>query len=85
MKEYEIRITKQAKKDIETLSPRLRNKLKDILSEVIAKTPYDGKRLIGELAGNYSCRLTYQDRIVYRIDEDLHIVYIKRARTHYGE
>ncbi len=82
---YEIRITKQAKKDIEKLTPKLRRKLRTILVEVISENPYEGKPLLGDLAGNYSYRLTYKDRIMYSIDEDARIVFIKRARTHYGE
>ena len=82
--EYEVRITKQALKDINTLSPKLRKKLKSILLEVLTNTPYEGKKLIGELAGNYSLRLTLLDRIVYSIDEERKIVYVKRTRTHYG-
>ncbi len=84
-REFEIRITRRAEKDIKKLTPKLRNKLYDILTEVIAKDPYEGKRLMGDLSGSYSYRLTYQDRIVYSIDPDERIVYIERARTHYGE
>ena len=80
-----IRITHQAKKDIQKLDPKLQKKLRDILENVIALNPYEGKKLIGDLAGNYSYRLTFQDRIVYAIDNAAKIVYLKRARTHYGE
>ena len=52
--------------------------------EVIAKNPFEGKKLVGDLAGSYSYRLTYQDRIVYSVDKEKHIVYLERARTHYG-
>ncbi len=82
---WEIRFTKQAKKDVERLSPRLRAKLRDILLEALANNPYEGKKLLGDLAGSYSYRLTYKDRIVYSLDEERRIVYIERARTHYGE
>ena len=85
MSQYQIRITKQARKDIDKLTPKLKEKLKTILVDVIAENPYEGKRLLGDLAGNYSYRLTYQDRILYSIDDEAKIVYIKRARTHYGE
>lgn len=85
MSRYEIRITRQAKKDIDLLTPRLKQKLKAILVDVIAENPYDGKKLLGDLAGNYSYRLTYKDRIVYSVDEEAQVVYIKRARSHYGE
>lgn len=81
---YEVRITHRAEKDIRTLSPKLQKKLQDILSEVIAKNPFEGKKLLGDLEGSYSYRLTYQDRIVYSIDKERRIVYLERARTHYG-
>ncbi len=82
---FDIKITKQALKDIKTLSPKLKNKLKSILVEVLSKDPYSGKKLLGKLSGNYSYRLSVKDRIVYSIDEDDQIVFIKRARTHYSE
>ena len=82
---YEIRITRQAEKDIKKLTPKLQNKLFDILTQVIAKNPFEGKRLLGDLAGSYSYRLTYKDRIVYSIDSKKKIVFIERAATHYGD
>lgn len=82
---YSILITQQARKDIEKLSPKLKQKLKDILENVIGENPYDGKKLLGDLAGSYSLRLTLKDRIIYSIDEKNKVVYIERARTHYGE
>jgi len=80
-----IQITRQAEKDIKKLTPRLKNKLYDILTEVIAKDPYQGKKLLGDLIGSFSYRLTYQDRIVYSINKQKGIVYIERTRTHYGD
>ncbi len=85
MKEFEIKITNQALKDIKKLNPKLKEKLKAILVELLSKNPYLGKPLLGDLKGNYSYRLTLKDRIVYSIDVDKKIIYIKRARTHYGE
>ena len=82
---WEIRFTKQARKDVEKLSPKLKAKLRDILVEVLAQEPYAGKRLVGELEGSYSYRLTFQDRIVYSLDEKRRILYVERARTHYGD
>lgn len=82
---YTILITNQARKDIEKLSPKLKNKLRDVLEEIIAQDPYQGKKLMGDLLGSYSFRLTLKDRIVYSIDELQKTVYIERARTHYGD
>ena len=82
---YDIELTKQAQKDIKKLSPKLKEKLKDILRNKIAVDPLSGKALLGDLAGYYSVRLTFQDRIVYRIEEDRCVVIIVRAKTHYGD
>ena len=82
---YTIYVTHRAEKDIHKLTPRLKAKLHDILTEVIMKNPFQGKKLIGDLTGSYSCRLSYKDRIVYSIDSKAKIVYIERAATHYGE
>lgn len=81
---YEIRITRRAEKDIKKLSPKLKEKLYDILIEVVAKNPCQGKKLVADFEGSYSYRLSYQDRIIYSIDNDNKMVYIERARTHYG-
>lgn len=82
---WEVRFTRQARRDVERLSPKLRNKLRDILLNVIAEDPYVGKKLLGDLAGSYSYRLTIKDRIVYSVDQERKIVYVERARTHDGD
>ena len=82
---YEIRLTRRAEKDVKKLSPQLRRKLYEILTEVIAYDPFQGKKLVGDLVGSYSYRLTYKDRIVYSIDGRNRVLYIERAATHYGE
>lgn len=82
---YEIRFTRRAEKDVKRLPPQLRRKLHAILVEVIAHGPFQGKKLVGDLAGSYSYRLTYKDRIVYSIDHRGRVIYVERAATHYGE
>ena len=83
--DYKIRITRRAEKDILKLTPKLRAKLYDILTEVIARNPFEGKKLIGDLAGSYSYRLSYKDRIVYSAHPRAKVVFIERAATHYGK
>ena len=80
---FRIQITRRAQKDIATLNPKLKKKLREILINRIAVNPFDGKKLVGDLRGCWSVRLTLKDRVVYSIDEEQHIVYILRARTHY--
>jgi Txe/YoeB family toxin of toxin-antitoxin system len=82
---YEIRFSRQAEKDIQKLTPKLKKKLMEILRNRLAVDPYSGKALIGELKGCYSVRLSYQDRVVYSIENEKLMVYVIRARTHYGD
>ena len=82
---YQIRFTKIAQKDVQRLTPKLCEKLKDILRSRIAVNPHAGKPLVGELKGYYSVRLSHKDRIVYSIHEDELVVLVIRARTHYGD
>lgn len=82
---YEIRFSRQAGKDISRLTPKLKQKLMDVLRNQIAVDPYSGKALVGDLKGYYSVRLSYQDRIVYSIEDEHLIVYVVRAKTHYGD
>jgi Txe/YoeB family toxin of toxin-antitoxin system len=80
---FRIQITRRAQKDIATLNPKLKKKLCEILVNRIAVDPFDGKKLVGDIKGCWSVRLTLKDRVVYSIDEEKHIVHILRARTHY--
>lgn len=82
---YEIRFSRQAEKDIRKLTPKLKKKLMDILRNQIAVDPTSGKALVGDLKGYYSVRLSCQDRVVYSIQDDKLVVYIIRAKTHYGD
>ncbi len=81
---FEIRITRRAKKEIQKLNPKLKIKLHEILTETIAKNPFQGKKLIGDLEGSYSYRLNVKDRIVYSLNAQKRVVYVERAKTHYG-
>ncbi len=85
MTPYDIRFTKEAAKDVERLTPRLKEKLKVVLREQVAPNPRCGKRLVGDLAGFFSLRLSYKDRLVYSVDDDNRVVFVHRARTHYGD
>ena len=85
MTRYRIRFTRTAAEDVSKLSPKLRDKLRQILTEVISRNPYEGKKLVGDLHGSYSYRLTFRGRIVYSINEENKTVYIERAKSHYGE
>jgi mRNA interferase RelE/StbE len=82
---YAIRFTKEAARDVDKLPARLKEKLKIVLREQVAPNPRCGKRLVGDLAGFFSLRLSYKDRLVYSVDDDSRTVFVHRARTHYGD
>jgi addiction module RelE/StbE family toxin len=82
---YEVRFTKEAKKDVDKLTPKPKKKLKSIIQDTLSISPYSGKKLVGDLTGFYSIRLSYQDRILYTINDEQKLIYIHRTKTHYGE
>jgi len=82
---YAIQFTREAVKDVAKLPPRMKNKLKIILQQQVAPNPQVGKRLVGDLSGFFSLRLSFKDRLVYSIDENARTVFVHRARTHYGD
>ena len=82
---YNVIFSQQAHKDIKKLTPKLREKAKDIIRNRISIDPYSGKYLVGYMRGDYSERLTYKDRIVYSIDDDQVVVSILSAKTHYRD
>jgi addiction module RelE/StbE family toxin len=85
MANYQFLFSKQAKKDIAELSPKQKIKLQEILIEILAENPYQGKALKGSLAGLRSYRLNLKDRILYEIYESEKTILIIRAKSHYGD
>lgn len=65
---------------------RMADKVKKLLLE-IAETPYSGKgkpeQLVGNLSGYWSRRINVKDRIVYSVDEEHQVVFIRALRGHY--
>lgn len=85
MKPYGIRLTREAVKDFDKLTPKLQRKLAEILTRSISPDPRCEKRLVGDLTGFCSFHLTHKDRIVYSVDEPSRTVFVHRVRTHYGD
>jgi Txe/YoeB family toxin of toxin-antitoxin system len=79
--------TKQAQKDASKLAAAgLKGKaqaLLRILSEDPYRTPPPFEKLVGDLAGAYSRRITIQHRLVYQILDDGQTVKVLRMWTHY--
>ena len=79
--------TKAAQKDANHLAGAgLKAKAKSLLG-VIEENPYQTpppfEKLVGDLAGACSRRITIQHRLVYQVLEDEHVVKVLRMWSHY--
>ncbi len=84
---WELVFTKQAQKDAKKLAQAgLKNKAQ-LLLEVLAENPFQNsppyEKLIGDLEGAYSRRITIQHRLVYQVLREEKIVKAIRLWTHY--
>ena len=80
---YRVLLSARAVKDAESLSPKIRKKLGEVFRYIVAVRPHTGKKLVGDLKGYWSLRLTLKDRIVYRIEEKTRTIIVLRARSHF--
>jgi len=84
---WKVVFTKQAQKDARKLSASgLRSRAEELLAilrEDPWRTPPPFEKLLGDLAGAYSRRITIQHRLVYQILETDRIVKVLRMWTHY--
>ena len=87
MVSWELVFTKQAQKDAKKLARTGIKKKAQILLEVITENPFQNtppyEKLIGDLTGAYSRRISIQHRLVYQVFQKEHIVKIIRLLTHY--
>jgi toxin YoeB len=79
--------TKQAQKDAEKrASAGLKPKAQSLLA-VLAENPYTTtppfEKLVGDLSGAYSRRISIQHRLVYEVLDDAKTVKVLRMWTHY--
>ena len=84
---YKLVYTKQAQKDAKKIAAAGLKKKVEALLVILTKNPYQSpppvKRLVGDLSGVLSRRITLQHRLVYCVLDDLHVVKILRIWTHY--
>jgi Txe/YoeB family toxin of toxin-antitoxin system len=84
---WRIVFTKQAQKDARKLAaaglrPRAEKLLQLLAANPFGRPPYFEK-LVGDLAGAYSRRITIQRRLVYQVLEKERVVKVLRMSTHY--
>ena len=87
MVKWRIVYTRQAQKDAKKIAaaglrPKA-EKLLDILSENPFHTSPPFEKLIGDLSGAYSRRITIQHRLVYQVLQEKKTVKVIRMWTHY--
>ncbi|MCX7066589.1 MAG: Txe/YoeB family addiction module toxin [Methylococcales bacterium] len=84
---WQIILSRQATKDAKKiaqsgLKPQAK-KLLELLEENPYKTPPPYEKLVGNLQGFYSRRISIQHRLVYQIIENEKAVHVLRMWTHY--
>jgi Txe/YoeB family toxin of toxin-antitoxin system len=84
---WELVYTRQAQKDAEKLTAAgLKPKAQALLA-ILAENPYQTpppfEKLVGDLSGAYSRRISIQHRLVYQVLDDARIVKVLRMWTHY--
>ena len=87
MVKWRVVYTRQAQKDAKKIAaaglrPKA-EKLLEILSKNPFQTPPSFEKLIGDLSGAYSRRITIQHRLVYQVLEEIRTVKVIRMWTHY--
>ena len=84
---WRLVFTKQAAKDARKLATAdlkaKAQRLLDILRENPYQTPPPFEKLVGDLAGAFSRRITIQHRLVYQVLEPEKTVKVLRMWTHY--
>jgi toxin YoeB len=87
MVKWRIVYTRQAQKDAKKIAAaglrQKAEKLLEILSENPFQTPPPFEKLIGDLSGAYSRRITIQHRLVYQVLREIKTVKVIRMWTHY--
>ena len=85
MKQWQVILSKQAKKDAKKIASSGLKAQTQALLEILQSNPYQPpyEKLVGNLAGYYSRRINIQHRLVYEIREEERIVRVLRIWSHY--
>ena len=87
MSSWTLFFTKDAEKDAKRLKQACLKEKAENLLRVIEQNPFQSpppyEKLIGDLQGLYSRRITIQHRLVYQVLQDEQAVKVLRMWTHY--
>lgn len=84
---WELVFAKHAQKDAQKLAASgLKAKAQELLA-IIKENPYQNpppyEKLVGDLAGAYSRRISIQHRLVYEVLQEQNVVKVLRMWSHY--
>lgn len=84
---WRLVFTRQAQKDAKRLAAAgLRTRAEELL-DILRRNPYQApppfEKLVGDLSGAYSRRISIQHRLVYQVYDQERVVKIIRMWTHY--
>ena len=87
MVKWRLVFTVKAQKDARKIREAgLKSKAEELL-KIIRGNPFQNsppfEKLVGDISGAYSRRLTIQHRIVYQVVDDIRVVKILRMSSHY--
>lgn len=87
MVKWKLVFTGKAQKDARKINELgLKSKTEDLL-DILRENPFQNpppfEKLIGDLSGSYSRRLTIHHRLVYQVLEEMRVVKILSMWTHY--
>lgn len=87
MKPWRVVYTRQAQKDAKLLARAGLRPKAEYLLRILARDPFASpprfEKLVGDLAGACSRRITLQHRLVYQVLEKERVVKVLRMWTHY--
>lgn len=87
MVNWTLAFTKQAQKDAKKLRASGLKPQAEKLLAILTRNPYQNpppyEKLVGDLSGAYSRRITIQHRLVYQVLDDVKTVKVLRLWTHY--
>ena len=84
---WSIVYTRQAAKDARKIAASNLKRQTQRLLDIMAKNPFQNpppyEKLVGDLAGAYSRRISIQHRLVYQVYRAEHTIKVIRMWTHY--
>ena len=85
MKQWQVILSKQAKKDAKKIASSGLKPQAQTLLKILQNNPYQPpyEKLVGNLAGFYSRRINIQHRLIYEIQEEKRIVRVLRMGRNY--